>query len=268
VASTSQRPATAGNFAAGQFDKEDVDVQCDQAREAISAILDDEDPGLPVAAVDGHVAGCAECTAWRDSAAAVTRMTRLESAVAVPDLTAAVLDRVPLPKPSRWPARLRWALGLIAVGQLAVGASQLLAPMGAVAASVAAMAGGHMSHETGAFNVALAVVLMWVALRPAQAGTQLPVLLSFVAVLTLAVAVDLLDGEVGWARLTTHVPVVAGLVFTVLLRRYAWPSLGPSGRAVVPPLPQPATSADQVALRAAADPPDQHHSPAAHRRAA
>lgn len=257
----------AGNFAAGRTDRNGVDVRCDQAREAISAILDDEDPGLPVAAVDGHVAGCAQCSAWRDSAAAITRMTRLESAVAIPDVTAAVLDRVPMPRPSRWPARLRWALGLIAVGQFAVGASQLLAPTGTVAASVAAMAGGHLSHETGAFNVALAVVLMWVALRPAQAGTQLPVLLTFVAVLTFAVGIDLLDGEVGWARLTTHVPVVVGLVCTVLLRRYGLPSLGPSGRAVVPPVPQPATG-DQMGLRAAADPPDQHHSPAAHRRAA
>ncbi|WP_163571861.1 hypothetical protein [Fodinicola feengrottensis] len=205
--------------------------------------------------------------AWRESAAAITRMTRLEPAVATPDVTATVLSRVPLLRPSRWPGRLRWGLGLIAAGQFAVGASQLLAPAGSVAASVTVMTGGHMSHETGAFNIALAVVLVWVALRPAQASTQLPVLLSFVAVLTFAVAVDLLDGEVGWARLTTHVPVVVGLLFTALLRRYGWPSLGPSGRAVAAG-PLSTTAGDQVALRAATNPPDQHHSPAAHRRAA
>jgi predicted anti-sigma-YlaC factor YlaD len=234
-----------------------VDVRCEQAREAISAILDDEDAGLPGTDLDAHLSGCAACRAWRESAAAVTRLTRLAPAAAVPDVTATVLERATLPRPSAWPGRLRWALGLVAVGQLAVGAAQLMAPPGMA---------GHLSHETGAFNVALAVALMWVALKPGLAATQLPVLGSFVGVLVLAVGVDLLDGEVGWSRLATHVPVVIGLVCTALLRRYGWPSLGPSGRASEPPAAAPVSGSP--ALRTAGDPPDQHHSPAASQRPA
>ncbi len=224
----------------------------------MSAILDDENPGLSPAELDDHLAGCAACRGWRESAAAVTRLTRLAPAAPTPDVTAAVLARAPLPRPSAWPGRLRWLLGLVSVGQLAVGAAQLLAPPGMA---------GHLSHETGAFNVALAVALMWVALKPGLAATQLPVLGSFVGVLVLAIGVDLLDGEVGWSRLATHVPVVIGLLCTALLRRYGWPSLGPSGRASAPETA--AVPGAPAASHPAGDRPDQHRSPAAeHRRAA
>jgi Putative zinc-finger len=37
---------------------------CDRYREALSARLDGEDPGMPLEQIDAHVEGCVECHAW------------------------------------------------------------------------------------------------------------------------------------------------------------------------------------------------------------
>ena len=51
--------------------------ECDRAREAISARIDGEDPGLPDDALDAHLATCAACREWQQRAHAVTRRARL-----------------------------------------------------------------------------------------------------------------------------------------------------------------------------------------------
>ena len=52
-------------------------MQCDRFREAISARIDGEDPGLPDGALDAHLEACADCRAWQQRAHAVTRRARL-----------------------------------------------------------------------------------------------------------------------------------------------------------------------------------------------
>ena len=52
-------------------------MQCDRLREAISARIDGEDPGLPDGALDAHLGFCAGCRAWQQRAHAVTRRARL-----------------------------------------------------------------------------------------------------------------------------------------------------------------------------------------------
>lgn len=64
---------------------------CDQIREAHSAQLDGEDPGLAGAAVDAHLQGCRGCRAWIDGLTSVQRLARLRVAGPIPDLTARIL---------------------------------------------------------------------------------------------------------------------------------------------------------------------------------
>jgi predicted anti-sigma-YlaC factor YlaD len=85
--------------------------------------------------------------------------------------------------------------------------------------------GAHIEHEAVAFNFAVGVALLWVAARPVKARTQLPVLLSFAAVLTVLSIVDIIGGGVGWYRLASHFPLLLGVVCTVLIgaRDWRWP---------------------------------------------
>ena len=50
---------------------------CSAWRAALSAMLDGEEPELPVASVAAHLTGCPDCSAWLDQAAAVNRGLRL-----------------------------------------------------------------------------------------------------------------------------------------------------------------------------------------------
>jgi len=52
-------------------------MQCDRLREAISARIDGEAPGLPDSALDAHLGVCDGCRGWQQRAHAVTRRTRL-----------------------------------------------------------------------------------------------------------------------------------------------------------------------------------------------
>ena len=140
-------------------------MNCEAAREGISALLDGEQPGLERSSLDAHLAGCRACRAWREEAH---------------ELTGGPADiRLPIPAPSaslmralrqaerrrhwwRSLALTRGALALVAVGQLVVTIPALLlgtdheAPI-------------HVAHELGAFDMALAVGFLVAVLRPSRA---------------------------------------------------------------------------------------------------
>jgi predicted anti-sigma-YlaC factor YlaD len=78
-------------------------------------------------------------------------------------------------------------------------------------------AGTHLEHETAAFNFAVSVALVWVAWRPRRARSQLPVLLSFAAILLTLSVLDAVQGQVGWHRLASHAPLGVGVLCAVLL---------------------------------------------------
>jgi predicted anti-sigma-YlaC factor YlaD len=198
-------------------------VRCDTYREALSARLDGESPGLPEQQVDGHLSGCPACRDWLESAAEVTRRARLVLAPPVPDVTAAVLGRLPAaPARRRW---IRWVDPGLRVALLAVGVGQLLVGLPALAGSSAPMtdpmsAPVHMAHETGAWNVGLAACFLVVAALPRLAAGALPFLLSFTAVLTWVTVGDLNAGHVHAGRAVAHVFLLLGaLLVTVLAVR-------------------------------------------------
>jgi predicted anti-sigma-YlaC factor YlaD len=195
-------------------------MRCAACREAVSAGLDGESPGIPQQWVDEHLAGCAACRGWAEAAAEVTRRARLTPVdVAIPDVTAAVLARLPgaqVRGPRRWvDVALRVALLAAGIGQLVVGLPAL--DGGGHAAHMAMPV--HLSHETGAWNLAIAAAFIAVAALPRLAAGALPFLGTFTALLTVLTAEDMAAGRVPVDRAVGHLLLVAGVVLVAVM---AW----------------------------------------------
>ena len=136
-------------------------MECDRAREAISARIDGEDPGVPDGALDAHLAGCEACRGWQRRAHVMTRRARLGGPFLEHDLTGQVLAHVPLaPARRRLGLALRAALLAAALGQLAVTVPLLVLGHDQDA-------GRHAAHELGSFDLALAIAFAVGAIRPA-----------------------------------------------------------------------------------------------------
>lgn len=206
-------------------------MRCENCRDAISARLDGEDPGVAPEAIDQHLEGCAACRAFSDRAAHVTRMTRIRPAENHPDVLPGLLAALDAgesrPAPRRDRRRVardavRAALAVLSVGQLALGLSGIAAalstPIGPDQVAGASMT--HFSHETAAWNLALGVAFGWAASGAARrTGGLVPTIAAFVAPLLALSAVDLFAGDVTAGRLLGHLPVVAGLVLLLLHAR-------------------------------------------------
>ncbi|MBB3677101.1 putative anti-sigma-YlaC factor YlaD [Modestobacter versicolor] len=197
---------------------------CATCREAVSATLDGESPGVPQRWVDEHLDGCLACRGWAEAAAEVTRRARLVVAQQVPDVTAAVLGRLPAVQVR---GRRHWVDAVLRVALLAVGAGQL-------AVSLPAFAGGsmpapvHLAHETGAWNLGLAACFLGVAVLPRLAAGALPFLLSFTAVLSWVTLRDLGAGHVHADRAVGHLLLLGGaLLVSALALRNRAPRTGP-----------------------------------------
>ena len=198
-------------------------MPCQTFREAISARLDGEPLGMPVRALDEHLAGCPECAAWADDAAVVTRRARLAPAPPVPDLTSAVLAALPRELPGAgaaarsrlFAAALRLALLAVAVGQAGLAWPALTSGAASMSAPV------HMAHETGAWNLGVAVAFLAVAAAPRLAAGALPFLGTFAALLVPVTLADLVAGRVHADRAVAHLLLVLGVV---LVAAVAWRS--------------------------------------------
>lgn len=195
-------------------------MTCDQCREQLSARLDGEDDPLRRDAVAAHLAHCADCQRWFDDAARVTRLARTQLARPTPDFVDAVLERQPRIGRSRLRGVLRTLLLVLGFGQLALAGYPLLDTSGtghhAAATGVNHI---HLTSEFAAWNLALGVGFLWVALRDSRPIGLLPTLSAFVLVLTALEAIDLLRGDATPARMLSHSLVLAGLVVLVVLSR-------------------------------------------------
>ncbi|MGH3911273.1 MAG: zf-HC2 domain-containing protein [Pseudonocardiaceae bacterium] len=199
-------------------------MTCAECREALSARLDGEDAADERRAVDLHLASCAQCRGFGDSAARITRLARTGVAVSGPDLVDAVLAAAP-PRRAITPARVaRVLLAVVAVGQMGLSLAGLLAvnmtsTVGHVGAQVGGATMAHMSHEAAAWNLAIGAGFLWVSLQSSRSAGLVPVLSAFVGLLTLLSTVDLVLGRVEPIRLLTHGLVVVGLALVLLLDR-------------------------------------------------
>jgi predicted anti-sigma-YlaC factor YlaD len=185
-------------------------MTCDIYREAISAEMDGEDPGLDQRLVDAHLRRCASCRAFAVEAADLKSALRF-GRIDAPDLTAPIVARALDDWDRRWltlPVRL--GLVFVGAGQLALAVPGLLygsddgAPI-------------HVAHEIGSWDLALAVGFLFAAWRPLRAVGLLP----FVAVLSfclgLTAVVDLLHGRAVAVLETSHLLELVGTLLLWLL---------------------------------------------------
>jgi predicted anti-sigma-YlaC factor YlaD len=199
-------------------------MDCGAYREAISARLDGEDLGLAAAAIEAHLAGCAECVSWAATAMAVTRAARVGVADAVPDLSGVILAAATLPPRQRTEAGMRApsrVVSRIAAAPAApVGVARLGLALVAVAQLLAAIpellgtdpgASVHVAHEQGSWALALAVGLLVVALRPGRAAALLPVMAALVTGLAVTMALDISAGRTQAAAEAPHGLAFLGL---------------------------------------------------------
>jgi predicted anti-sigma-YlaC factor YlaD len=225
-------------------------MECDSVREAISARIDGEDPGLPGAVIEAHLAGCAACRGWQQRAYTMTRRARLGGSFLEHDLTARVLAAVP-PVPAGRPRRLGQRAGLIAVAlaQLAVTVPLLILGHDHDA-------GTHAAHELGSFDLALAIAFAVGAIRPAlSAGLAWPCGIAAAGLMGTAV-IDLIGGQTFGADEAQHLIAVAGAALLFWqARTVRAETSGPAIAAFEPPASAPAGGAVQaVALRSGMPP--------------
>jgi predicted anti-sigma-YlaC factor YlaD len=196
-------------------------MDCDRAREAISARIDDEDSGVPDAVLAAHLSGCADCRAWEQRAHVVTRRARLGSAFLDHDLTTLVLAKVPPPPARRLPGiAQRAGLVVIAVAQLAVTVPLLVFGHDHDA-------GMHAAHELGSFDLALAIAFCVGAIRPAlSAGLAWPCCIASGGLVGTAV-LDLIGGQTFGADEAQHLVALAGALLLLWQARTA--STGTAG---------------------------------------
>jgi predicted anti-sigma-YlaC factor YlaD len=184
-------------------------MECDRAREAISARIDGEDTGVPSGALEAHLAGCADCRGWQQRAHAMTRRARLGGPFLERDLTGRVLAASP-PAAARRRERLalRAALLAAALGQLAVTVPLLV--LGHDQA-----AGAHAAHELGSFGLALAIAFAVGASRPGlSGGLAWPCGIAAASLAATAVA-DLAGGQAIGADEAQHLIAVVGAVLLI-----------------------------------------------------
>lgn len=203
-------------------------MDCDIAREALSARIDGEREPVPAAQVDEHLAGCEPCRQWQTAAVERTQLLRR---LAGRSQVAAV--RAPTRQPDRWDRLVqtwpRWSLGAVGITQLALAITQSLgAPLGLPSND------GHVLNESTAWSAALGLVMIGTALRPALAGGLAWVLAAFTVLLVMYEFDDAIGGQVGIERALTHLPVVAGTVLAFLVWRRNRPKDGPPDDITLP----------------------------------
>jgi len=188
-------------------------MMCEQARVALSARLDGEEPGVSEPALAAHVGDCAGCRDWLGRAEQVTRMVRLQ-AVRVPDLTdrvlAAVADRTPPVPRQGWTTNaLRVAVAVVALVQLVLTLPDLVQGF------------AHAAHEGASFDIAVAVGFLFAALRPRFARAYTPVALVLVFCLALTAQVDVAHSRVNALHELSHLATVAEAALLWVLGRHA-----------------------------------------------
>jgi predicted anti-sigma-YlaC factor YlaD len=186
-------------------------MRCDGIREAISARIDGEDPGVPDGAIEAHLAVCAACRSWQQRAHAMTRRARLGGRFLERDLTARVLAAIP---PESAPRRRRFWGGGVArrAGLAAVAAAQLAITIPLLILGHDHDAGLHAAHELGSFDLALAIAFAVGAVRPAlSAGLAWPCGFAAAGLAGTAIA-DLLGGQTFGADEAQHLVAVVGAV--------------------------------------------------------
>jgi predicted anti-sigma-YlaC factor YlaD len=189
-------------------------MNCNRIRQAISARLDGESPGLDAHALSTHLDTCAGCREFRAGAEDLHRSVRLAPAPPIPDNTPGLLAAIgaEATRPDDTQLALRWVLVGIALVQVAI----------AIPALVFGSDAGlpvHTARHIGSFEVALAVGFLFAAWRPSRIPGLFPVVAALVVCLVGSAVVDIVGGNTAALSEVQHVTDFAGLVVVWLLSR-------------------------------------------------
>ncbi len=181
---------------------------CARMRELMSAELDGENPPEKSRLVQTHVATCSECAQWYRDAQDVTRTMVVSPAPSPPDVSAAVLAALGRARPEE---RLRGALARTTL--VSLGLVQLYLAFLSLIANR-----GHLGRDMWAFDIALALAVLAVALRPWRAAGLFPLLAGLSALLLVTGGSDLVRGlTTPWQELP-HVLVICEFLVIWRLR--------------------------------------------------
>lgn len=185
-------------------------MSCEQWREAVSATVDGEDPGIDPRLLDAHLARCADCRNFQAMSEASRRRALVQPATAMPDMSrrvtklAAIADRA-----ARWSvARI-----LLAIVALEIVAFSLPALILGDEANTAT----HSARHLGAFTAAYGAGLLVVVVRPARARTMLPVAAVLAGALVISAVIDLFNGDIPLVGETQHLPELLSVVLVWLM---------------------------------------------------
>lgn len=203
-------------------------MDCEVAREALSARLDGEREPVPSARVDEHLAECGACQAWFEQVTVQVRNLRrlVESRPVIAPVGSFALGRV-APRRRRWMTWQRWALLCVGIVQIGLATVQGMGIDVGLTHQHAMSSGSHLLNESTSWSIAVGVIMVGAALWPGAAAGLASVLAVFVGVLSVYVVVDAVSGAVTTVRVLTHLPVVIGAVLATLVWR-STPVPGPT----------------------------------------
>ncbi|OHV05591.1 zf-HC2 domain-containing protein [Mycobacterium talmoniae] len=197
-------------------------MDCDVAREALSARIDGEPEPVPSARVDEHVRSCPSCTAWyttaREQAVQLRSLAGAGSVAPVPgDRAVRRFGAAGLLSGSRRYG-LRAGLALLGLIQIWLAVAQAAGmDFGLVAAHHGAATGAHLLNESTAWCAALGIATVAAAFLPPIAAGLACVLVAYVGLLGCYVVADAVAGQVTTIRIASHLPVAAAAVLAVLV---------------------------------------------------
>jgi len=179
-------------------------LSCQTARELVSAAADDELRGADRLRLADHLDGCPECDAYAEQVAQLTRQVRLRRIVPEPDFVERVLARSRPPRLGRggW---LRPALAWCGVVIIVQGFRPLV--FGELDGAPT-----HIARHAGASAVALAVGLVYAALRPHRAFGLLPLVGALLGTTAASTLLDTLSGNRDAFAETVHLAELVGMV--------------------------------------------------------
>ena len=224
--SRTDRHTAGGNFRGAPAHLQGM--RCDRFREAISARIDGEDPGLPDGAIDAHLGVCAGCRDWQQRAHAVTRRARLGGLFPGHDLTPQVLAAAPAAASGRGRRfTQRAGLAAMAVAQLAITIPVLLL--------------GH-DHDAGLTRRTSSARSTWrwrsrspsaPSARHSRPGLAWPCAIA-AAGLTGTAVIDMIGGQTPGADEAQHLVAVAGALLLIWQARTNSASAGAVADASAP----------------------------------
>jgi predicted anti-sigma-YlaC factor YlaD len=185
-------------------------VACERWREAISAIVDGEDPGIDARLVAAHLDRCPECCGFQAIVEEQRRSSRIGAARPGDDVARRVTSVVAVADRASRSRTVRVLLGVVAVEIIVF--------------SLPALVAGHRDGSTvhdgrhlAAFTMAYGVGLLVVVARPARARTMLPVAAVLAGALLITAIVDLADGAVPLVGEAQHLADVVSVALIWLL---------------------------------------------------